>query len=123
MIRRRIDVGWRVESIGDYPTVSPLNARRIASVTETRLASLMTFGEAVKDLYTEAIGSKCRSCPLEAKAYLTRDYKRLLLWRLDRITRGDIVAVVHARTASAPSAASKLLAIVEQFSSGRSSVA
>lgn len=113
--RRRVAGAWRVETLGDWPAVTALNARRTANTTEPRLAVAITFGQAVEDFYREAIEPFYRSKPQETKAYLVRDCPRLHPIRLDRVTRADVVNVVRAKAATAPNAAAKLLAIVRQF--------
>ena len=113
--RRRVDGAWRVETLGDWPVLTALNARRNASVAETRLAAVVTFGDAVEDFYEQAIEPTYRSSPLETKAYLVRDCASLLTRRLDRVTQADVVKLIRAKTAEAPNAAAKMLAIVKQF--------
>lgn len=115
VLRRRVGGAWRVETLGDWPKVTALNARRQAGTTEPRQAAAVTFGDAVDDFYTEAIEARYRSKPLETKAYLTRDCARLLPMRLDKVSRADVVGVIRAKAATAPNAAAKLLAIVRQF--------
>jgi integrase len=113
--RRRIGGAWRVETLGEWPALTALNARRTAGIAETRKAAPVTFGEAVEAFYTEAIEPTYRSAPMETKAYLTRDCKALLSRRLDRVTQADLVAIVRAKKADAPNAAAKLLSILKQF--------
>jgi integrase len=113
--RRRIDGAWRVETLGDFPALTLFNARRTASLAETRQTGATTFGEAVEDFYKQAIEPTYRSAPGETKAYLVRDCRPLLTHRLDRITQTDIVKLIRAKTADAPNAAAKMLAIVKQF--------
>ena len=115
VLRRRVGGAWRVDTLGDWPALTTLNARRSASITETRQAAAVTFGEAVETFYAEAIENVYRSSPGETKAYLTRDCASLASRRLDRVTRADLVQIVRAKTATAPNAAAKLLAIVKQF--------
>jgi integrase len=113
--RRRIGGAWRVDTLGDWPALTALNARRMANTTETRQVDAIKFGQAVEDFYREAIETRYRSKPLETKAYLVRDCARLHPMRLDRVTRADVVNVIRAKAATAPNAAAKLLAIVKQF--------
>lgn len=113
--RRRVGGAWRVETLGDWPALTALNARRLANVAEPRQAAAVTFGDAVEDFYTEAIEARYRSKPLETKAYLTRDCAKLAPMRLDKVSRADVVGVIRAKAAAAPNAAAKLLAIVRQF--------
>lgn len=113
--RRRINGAWRVETLGDWPALTALNARRMANTAEVRQAAAVTFGTAVEDFYSEVIEPRYRSKPLETKAYLARDCAKLHALRLDRVTRADVVGVIRAKAAHAPNAAAKLLAIVKQF--------
>lgn len=113
--RRRVGGAWRVETLGDWPAMTALNARRVAHTAEPRQAAALTFGQAVENFYREAIEPRYRSKPEETKAYLVRDCARLHSVRLDRVTRADVVAVVRAKATTAPNAAAKLLAIVRQF--------
>ena len=113
--RRRVGGAWRVDTLGDWPVLTALNARRMANTVETRQAAAVTFGEAVESFYLEAIEPKYRSSPLETKAYLVRDCAGLQSRRLDRVTQADIVALVRAKTATAPNAAAKMTAIIKQF--------
>jgi integrase len=113
--RRRIGGAWRVETLGDWPALTALNARRQANVAEPRQAAAVTFGQAVEDFYGEAIEPKYRSKPLETKAYLVRDCAVLKSRPLHRVTRADLVSIIRKKTATAPNAALKMLAILKQF--------
>jgi integrase len=113
--RRRIGGSWRIQTLGDWPALTLLNARRTASLSETRQAPAVTFGKAAEDFYEQAIEPTYRSAPGETKAYLVRDCRPLLTHRLDQITQTDIVKLIRAKTADAPNAAAKMLAIVKQF--------
>ena len=115
VLRRRIGGAWRVETLGDWPKLTALNARRIAVTTETRVAVVVTFGDAARDFYAEVVEPTYRNAPHETLAYLTRDCKSLLPRRLDRVTQADVVKLIRAKTATAPNAAAKMLAIVKQF--------
>ena len=115
VLRRRIGGAWRVETLGDWPKLTALNARRIAVTTETRVAVVVTFGDAARDFYAEVVEPTYRNAPHETLAYLIRDCKSLLPRRLDRVTQADIVKLIRAKTATAPNAAAKMLAIVKQF--------
>jgi integrase len=75
----------------------------------------VTFGQAVEDFYGEAIEPKYRSKPLETKAYLVRDCAVLKSRPLHRVTRADLVSIIRKKTATAPNAALKMLAILKQF--------
>ncbi len=113
--RRRLNGAWRVDTLGDWPKLTALNARRMASTAEPRQAAVITFGRAVEDFYREDIAPRYRSKPLETKAYLVRDCAKLHPLRLDRVTRADVVNVIRTKATTAPNAAAKLLAIVRQF--------
>jgi integrase len=113
--RRRVAGAWRVETLGDWPALTALNARRKAATDEPRQAAAVTFGKAVESFYREAIEPRYRSKPLETKAYLVRDCARLAPMRLDRVTRADVVSIVRGKAATAPNGAAKLLAITKQF--------
>ena len=115
LTRRRIAGCWRVETLGDWPTLTALNARRKASIATTRIAAVMTFGDAVDQFYREEILTRYRSSPEETRAYLVRDCAKLLPHRLDRLTRRELVPLFRAKASIAPNAASKMLAIVKQF--------
>ncbi len=114
VLRRRAAGAWRVETLGDWPKLTALNARRRAGVTETPQAAAKTFGEATDDFYREVILARYRSAPEETAAYFRRDCATLHRLRLDRVTRADIVRVVRAKL-SRPNAAAKLLALLRQF--------
>ena len=55
MTRRRIGGAWRVETLGDWPQLTALNARRMASTAETRQAAAVTFSQATEMFYAEAV--------------------------------------------------------------------
>jgi len=113
--RRRVAGVWRVETLGDWPALTALNARRTASTAETRKAAPLTFATAADDFYAQAIEPTYRGAAMETKAYLTRDCASLLSRRLDRVTQSDVVSLIRAKAATAPNAAAKMLAIVKQF--------
>ena len=85
--RRRVAGQWRVETLGDWPALTALNALRQASTATPRVAAVVTFGAAAESVYAEAIEPRYRSAPLETKAYLTRDCASLHARRLDRVTQ------------------------------------
>jgi integrase len=114
VLRRRVAGAWRVETLGDWPKLTALNARRRAGVTETPQAAATTFGEASEDFYREVILARYRSSPEETAAYFRRDCATLHRLRLDRVTRAELVRVVRAKLAT-PNAAAKLLALLRQF--------
>jgi integrase len=115
MTRRRVGGVWRVETLGRWPQLSALNARRMASTATPRIAAAITFGDAVQQFYAEEILPKYRSAPHETLAYLTRDCTPINARRLDRVTRGDLVKLVRAKLATAPNAAAKMLAVLKKF--------
>ena len=115
LTRRRVGGAWRVETLGDWPALTALNARRKAATDEPRQVAAITFAQAVEDFYREAIAPRYRSKPEETKAYLVRDCIKLHPLRLDKVSRADVVGVVRAKAAATPNAAAKLLAIVRQF--------
>lgn len=121
IVRRRVAGAWRVKTLGDWPALTALNARRQASSIELRKASPETFGEAAKTFYAEVIEPRYRSAPQETLAYFTRDCKGLTTRRLDKVTRADLVRIIRAKAAGdddtpgAPNAAVKLLVLLKQF--------
>jgi integrase len=115
VIRRRVGGAWRVETLGDWPTITALNARRQASTATTRIAAVVTFGDAADQFYREEILTRYRSSPEETYAYLVRDCASLWPRRLDLVTRKLLVPLFRAKTQVAPNAAAKMLAVVKQF--------
>jgi integrase len=112
--RRRIGGAWRVETLGDWPSLTALNARRRATMEPARTAAAVTFDAAIEDFYLQAVEPRYRSAAKDTRAYLQRDCAKLHRLRLDRVTRADVVGVIRAKAAT-PNAAAKLLAIVRQF--------
>ena len=115
VIRRRVSGAWRVETLGDWPTLTTLNARRKAAMTEPVKASPLTFGEASDDFYKEVILPRYRRAASQAERYFSRDCAELLRRRLDKVTRADLARLVRAKAADTPNAAAKLLALLKQF--------
>lgn len=113
--RRRIGGAWQVQTLGDWPTLTALNARRMAATAEVVRVEVVTFAQAVETFYREQIEPRYRGDPLETKAYLVRDCTAIASRRVDRITRADLVGIIRRKTAKAPNAATKLLAIQKQF--------
>ncbi|MEO8564109.1 MAG: tyrosine-type recombinase/integrase [bacterium] len=114
MLRRRLNGQWRVETLDDWPKLTALNARRRATMTETRVAEVVTFGDAADQFYRQAIEGVYRSSPNETQAYLVRDCASIASRRLDRVTRADIVQIIRAKSAT-PNAQAKLLAVLKKF--------
>lgn len=112
--RRRVHGAWRVETLGDWPALTALNARRMANTAPTRQAAATTFMEAARDYLREVVEPRYRTAAKDTRAYFERDCARLHRMRLDRITRADLVGVIRAKAAT-PNAAAKLLAIVKKF--------
>lgn len=115
VIRRRVEGSWRVETLGDWPKLTALNARRQASITEVSQSAPITFGDAAGDFYSQVIEPRYRSAPKETQAYFTRDCKKLAARRLDKVSRADLVGIVRAKGVEAPNAAVKLLVLLKQF--------
>lgn len=115
VVRRRVDGSWRVETLGDWPVLTALNARRRAATTEAAKASPLTFGQAAEQFYNETILPRYRGDPAKSMAYFTRDAKSLASRRLDAVKRSDIAALVRAKAATHPAAAGKLLALIKRL--------
>jgi len=113
--RRRVAGRWQVETLGDWPVLTALNARRQASTATPRIAAVITFGDAADAFYEQMILARYRSSPHETGAYLSRDCAILRPRRLDRVTQADVVGLIRAKAATAPNAALKMLAILKQF--------
>src|SRR5688500_3341727 len=60
LLRRRVDGAWRVETLGDWPKLTLLNARRSASKAPAATAA-ETFETAAKSFYSEVIEPHYRS--------------------------------------------------------------
>lgn len=114
VIRRREAGAWRVETIGEWPGMSARDAEARAAGNEAAPAAGVTFRDAIPDFRREVIEPHYTAAPREIEAYLTRDCKRLLPKRLDRIGTPDIDAAVRAK-ADTPNAAGKQLAVLKQF--------
>ncbi len=115
VIRRRIGGAWRIETLGDWPQVTALNARQRATTSTPKKARPLSFGDAAETFYLEAILPKYRNSPGETKAYLTRDCAAICGRRLDAVTRADIAKIIRTKAVDAPNAAAKLLAVVKKF--------
>lgn len=113
--RRRIGGKWRVETLGHWPKLTAQNARRMADGATTRIAALVTFGDAADAFFRESIEPRYRTSAYEVKAYLDRDCATLRTRRLDRIKQSDVVAIVRAKATTSPNAAGKLLAVLKQL--------
>ncbi|MGE0801587.1 MAG: site-specific integrase [Lautropia sp.] len=114
VIRRRVDGEWRVRTLGDFPKVNA-RAARAAATTGDAPAKATTFKAAAKTFCDDEIMKRYRSAPEESVAYFTRDCAAWNSRRVDRIKRGDIVALVRKKAAERPNAALKLLALLKQF--------
>ena len=115
VLRRRLNGAWRVETLGDWPKLTLLNARRRASTAPVAIAAAETFEAAAKRFYEDVIEPRYRNAPEETGAYFTRDCSAIAKRRLDRITRADLAAVVRDKARRAPNAAGKLLVLLKQF--------
>src|SRR5687768_14488693 len=70
VLRRRVNGAWRVETLGDWPRLTLLNARRRAARTPAHNAAPITFEDAAEDFYKQVIEARYRTAPGEVQAYL-----------------------------------------------------
>lgn len=115
VLRRRVDGAWRVETLGDWPKLTLLNARRRAARTPAASGAAIAFETAADEFYKGVIEPRYRTAPGEVRAYLTRDCKTLAKRRLDRLTLADYAEAVRTKAKTAPGAAVKMLSILKQF--------
>ena len=115
VVRRRVDGAWRVETLGDWPVLTALNARRKAATTEPAKASPLTFGQAAEQFYNEMILPRYRGEAHKVLAYFVRDAKTLSPRRLDAVKRADVAALVRAKATTHPAAAGKLLVLIKRL--------
>lgn len=111
VIRRRVAGAWHVETLGDWPALTALNARRRAGAAPVPRAAL-TVRDAIGDFYRTVIEASYRE-PAAMLPYLQRDLKPLHGRRLDAVTRGDLAELIRAKAAATPNAGAKLLAVTK----------